>query len=75
MKIKTIITFTSITTGSTMSDYPDNTTTIQFDGTDCTVETMCDQYVTFLRAVGYTYIRDLDWTSEGDEQKPMHPLE
>ena len=62
--VKTTVTFTTETGGSTDENYPDNITTLSFDGNDATVTTMCAQFAQFLRAAGYTYVDRVEFTTE-----------
>jgi len=64
--LKTTVTFTTQTVGSNDERYPDNTTTLMFDGTDATVTTMCAQFAQFLRAAGYTYVDHVEFKTEND---------
>ena len=64
--VKTTVTFTTETVGSSDEQYPDNITTLSFDGTDATVTTMCAQFAQFLRAAGYTYVDRVEFTTEND---------
>ena len=62
--LKTTVTFMTETVGSNDEHYPDNLTTLSFDGTDATVTTMCAQFAQFLRAAGYTYVDHVELTTE-----------
>ena len=62
--VKTTVTFTTETVGSVDEHYPDNITTLSFDGTDATVTTMCAQFAQFLRAAGYTYVGHVSFETE-----------
>jgi hypothetical protein len=64
--VKTTVTFTTETVGSSDEQYPDNITTLSFDGTDATVTTMCAQFAQFLRAAGYTYVDTVEFKTEND---------
>ena len=47
------VTFIAETVGSTLSEYPDNKITIEFDASDAHITVMHNKYRDLLRAMGY----------------------